>query len=113
MQGVNNLGIENLSRILEADPANGSNSSKEVLNGSRENVPQTGTFSDALRDAVEQVNTDQVRADNAIQEFVSGKTKNIHETMLAIERAELSLKMMTQVRNKVLDAYKEIMRMQI
>jgi flagellar hook-basal body complex protein FliE len=49
----------------------------------------------------------------AIKELVAGRTKNIHETMLAIERADTSLKLMMQVRNKVLDAYREIMRMQV
>src|SRR4051794_41148983 len=68
------------------------------------------TFSDILRSSVSQVNEYQTQADTAIKELVAGRTKNIHETMLAIERADASLKLMMQVRNKVLDAYKEIMR---
>jgi flagellar hook-basal body complex protein FliE len=59
------------------------------------------------------VNQDQVQADRAIKELVAGRGKNIHETMLAVERADTSLKLMMQVRNKVLDAYREIMRMQV
>jgi flagellar hook-basal body complex protein FliE len=55
----------------------------------------------------------QGQADEAISNLVAGRTKNIHETMLAIERADSSLKLMMQVRNKILDAYKEIMRMQV
>jgi flagellar hook-basal body complex protein FliE len=72
-----------------------------------------GSFSDVLRKSVDQVNVDQHEADTAIKELVAGRTKNIHETMLAIERADTSLKLMMQVRNKVLDAYREIMRMQV
>jgi flagellar hook-basal body complex protein FliE len=70
-------------------------------------------FSDLLRNSVDQVNEYQHQADSAIKELVAGRTKNIHETMLTIERADTSLKMMMQVRNKILDAYKEIMRMQV
>jgi flagellar hook-basal body complex protein FliE len=44
---------------------------------------------------------------------VAGKAKNIHETMLAVERADMSLKLLMQVRNKLLDAYREVMRMQV
>lgn len=71
------------------------------------------TFSEMLRDSVDQVNLQQAQADKAIHELVAGRNKNVHETMLTIERADSSLKMMMQVRNKILDAYKEIMRMQV
>ncbi len=71
------------------------------------------SFSDMLQKSVDQVNQYQHDSDTAIKELVSGRTKNIHETMLTIERADTSLKLMMQVRNKVLDAYREIMRMQV
>jgi flagellar hook-basal body complex protein FliE len=71
------------------------------------------TFMDVLSHSLEKVNQDQVQADHAIKEMVAGRNKNIHETMLAIERADSSMKLMMQVRNKVLDAYREIMRMQV
>ena len=71
------------------------------------------SFSDILRNSVDQVNTYQHQADTAINELVAGRNKNIHETMLSIEQADTSLKLMMQVRNKILDAYREIMRMQV
>jgi flagellar hook-basal body complex protein FliE len=71
------------------------------------------TFAQMFQDSLDKVNTFQVQSDTAIKELVAGRSKNIHETMLAIERADTSLKLMMQVRNKVLDAYREIMRMQI
>ncbi len=71
------------------------------------------TFADSLRQAFEGVNEDQTKANIAVKELVAGRTKNIHETMLVLEKADISLKMMMQVRNKIVDAYKEIMRMQI
>ncbi len=72
-----------------------------------------GGFLETLSKSMEEVNEDQVSADHAIKDLVAGKSKNIHETMLQIQKAELSLKTMMQVRNKILEAYKEIMRMQV
>jgi len=71
------------------------------------------SFGEILKDSVEKANLDQHQADTAIKELVAGRSKNIHETMLSIEKADSSLKLMMQVRNKILDAYKEIMRMQV
>ena len=45
--------------------------------------------------------------------FLPVKTENIHETMLALSHADLSFKLMVQVRNKALEAYQEVMRMQV
>jgi flagellar hook-basal body complex protein FliE len=70
-------------------------------------------FFEALQKSMEDVNTSQIQADNSIKDLVAGKSKNIHETMLAIQKADLSLKTMMQVRNKILEAYKEIIRMQV
>ena len=71
------------------------------------------TFSQMLENSLGQVNDYQHEADRAIKELVAGRTKNVHETMLTIERADTSLKMAMQVRNKILEAYREIMRMQV
>jgi flagellar hook-basal body complex protein FliE len=70
-------------------------------------------FSDLLQGTIEQVNAAQKDADAAIKNLVAGRTKNIHETMLTLERADMSLKLMMQVRNKILEAYREVMRMQV
>jgi flagellar hook-basal body complex protein FliE len=71
------------------------------------------TFTDFFEKAFDQVNQDQHAANIAINHLVAGRTKNIHETMLVLEKADLSLKMAMQIRNKILDAYREIMRMQV
>ena len=80
--------------------------------GSTHEAKGTGFF-EVLEKSMSEVNADQVQADSAIKDLVAGKTKNIHETMLQIQKAELSLKAMMQVRNKILEAYKEIIRMQV
>lgn len=71
------------------------------------------SFSGWLNSAMTDANRDQLSADHAIKELVAGKTKNVHEAMMAVEKADLSFKLMMQVRNKLLDAYREIMRMQV
>jgi flagellar hook-basal body complex protein FliE len=74
-------------------------------------APQS--FSQVLANSLMEVNSMQQEANKAIQKLASGQTKNISETMLAVENAEIAFKTMNQVRMKVIEAYKEIMRMQM
>lgn len=106
---MNNLTIENLGSTLQVDGAN----LRQELGDKKMGAQGGSTFADILKNSFEQVNEHQQQADQAIRELVAGRSKNIHETMLAVERADSSLKLMMQVRNKVLDAYREIMRMQV
>ncbi len=70
------------------------------------------SFADRLKSAVGEVNTDQNVADKSIEDVISDKL-GIQDGMLAIQKADISLRLMLKVRNKVMDAYKEIMHMQI
>jgi flagellar hook-basal body complex protein FliE len=72
-----------------------------------------GGFADILKDSIQQVNSIQGEADQAIKGLATGQVNNIHETMIAIEKANLSFNMMVQVRNKLVQAYEEIMRTQV
>jgi len=69
------------------------------------------SFGQILKESVEEVNRLQGAANKAIEELATGETKNIHETMIALEKAGISFKLMLEVRNKILDAYREVMRM--
>ncbi|MBL6989317.1 MAG: flagellar hook-basal body complex protein FliE [Bacteriovoracaceae bacterium] len=71
------------------------------------------SFNEMLLDSIMDVNKLQKDANLAIQKLATGKTKNIHETLLAVEKADIAFRAMNQVRIKVIDAYKEIMRMQM
>ena len=71
------------------------------------------SFGDTLKESMNEVNNLQLDADKSIEALVSGENKNIHETMIAISKADLAFRMTMQVRNKVMDAYQEVMRMQI
>lgn len=69
-------------------------------------------FFQRIQAAVEDVNAKQHIADDSIEKVIQGEM-GIHEGMMAIGKAETSLKILTQVRNKAMAAYNEIMRMQI
>ena len=73
----------------------------------------TQSFGDFLASSIAKVNGLQVDADMAIQKLASGESQNIHETLLLAERANLAFQQMNKVRTKVIDAYQEIMKMQI
>jgi flagellar hook-basal body complex protein FliE len=70
-------------------------------------------FSEMLDKAVDTVNERKMKADALAKGLVAGQHANIHETMIAIEQAGISFRLMTKVQQKVIDAYREIMRMQV
>ena len=70
-------------------------------------------FGDMLKTMVNKVNDAQMAGDQATSNLQSGDAKHLHEVMIAVEEADISLRMLVQMRNKALTAYDEIMRMQI
>jgi len=76
-------------------------------------TPGQASFGQVLKDSLAQVNHLQHEADGAIRELASGGTATLHDTMLTIEKAELSFRLMMQVRNKIVEAYQEVLRMQV
>jgi flagellar hook-basal body complex protein FliE len=71
------------------------------------------SFADTLKDAIGSVNELQKSSDKAAQDLATGRTDNVAEVMLATEKADIGLKLMVQVRNKIIDAYQEVMKMQV
>lgn len=72
-----------------------------------------GDFSKVLENTLSQVNKLQENSDKAMSAMATGEVKDLHQAAIAIDKAELSMKMMLEVRNKALNAYKEISRTQI
>jgi flagellar hook-basal body complex protein FliE len=70
-------------------------------------------FGDLFKKAVESVNAMQHEAGRLENAVANGENVNIHQAVIAGEKAGLSFKLLMQVRNKVIDAYQEIMRMQV
>ena len=84
-------------------------------NIARSSTPVEGekTFAATLKDAVNEVNTLQKISDVKSQDLATGKTQNISDVMIAAEKADISLRLMVLVRNKIIEAYQEMMKMQV
>lgn len=89
----------------------------ESLPGRREiSTPQSEegeSFSELVSQAVNGVDATMKESEQSVQNFVSGKSENVHDVMISMQRAQMSFQMMVEVRNKVIDTYHEISRMQI
>jgi flagellar hook-basal body complex protein FliE len=96
-------GIESGIGMSKAFPEMNKISSSPVADGA-------GKFFSEL---VSKVNDIQVQSDKSIQGLASGENKNLHEVMIEVEKASISFQFMSQVRNKAIDAYQEVMRMQV
>ena len=88
-----------LSKIQRRDPVSGG-------------TPEQ-PFTETLKDAIQKVNQIQQEADRAISDLMLGGQQDLHQTMISLEKADISFQLMMQVRNKIVSAYEEIMRMQI
>lgn len=70
-------------------------------------------FINTLKNSIQEVNTEQQISEKALADMASGQVKDLHQAAIAINRAENSMKVMLEVRNKAINAYKEILRTQI
>jgi flagellar hook-basal body complex protein FliE len=81
---------------------------KSQLN--RETEKPGESFSSILNNAISDVNQGQLEADQSIRDYMTGKETNLHNTLISLEKADLSFKLMMQVRGKLMEAYQQIMR---
>lgn len=72
-----------------------------------------GMFGNVVEKFIADTNNQQLQADLSVQRLATGESDSVHETMLALAKADLSLRVFMEVRNKVIDAYQEVMRMQM
>ena len=111
---MDGLTISNARQFLENSGIRKSDSHDSVI---KDAASATGTaetsFADTLQNAIGQVNQAQQVADQKIQELATGRTDDVASVMIATEKADIALRTMMQVRNKIIDAYQEIMRMQV
>jgi flagellar hook-basal body complex protein FliE len=72
-----------------------------------------GDFGTLVNNVLQDVNQSQNQAADAVTQLAAGKTDNVHQVMIALGKAEVSFNYMLEVRNRLLDAYKQVMQMQI
>ena len=75
--------------------------------------PLDKTFGNLLKDAINEVNINQKVSEQAMADMATGQIKDLHQAAIAIGKAENSMKLMLEVRNKAINAYKELIKTQI
>jgi flagellar hook-basal body complex protein FliE len=96
---INNIGL--------AETTNGASLSKNDKTNSDVN------FADFLKNTIDEANKIQTQGERALSDLATGQVKDLHQAALSINKAETSMKLMLEVRNKALSAYKELSRTQI
>ncbi|NLZ48432.1 MAG: flagellar hook-basal body complex protein FliE [Clostridiales bacterium] len=93
--------------------------SQEIFNNGIEglekkvNKGNDKSFESVLKNSLDKLNEKQIEADNITNEFIAGGDVEVHEMMLSMEEAKMSLQLAIQVRNKIVDAVKELTNMQL
>jgi flagellar hook-basal body complex protein FliE len=100
----------NLGEVLSSVGSLGTQNTLGKVDGSK---VQGDSFSDILKGAMGDINTQQVQAYDSMESIATGKVENLQEAIKQIEEAELSLKLGLEVKNKALSAYKQVMAMQV
>ncbi len=93
--------------LLKQLEVQGPNRQKSQVSG---DVP---SFSDTLKQLISDVNDLQLKADEQMRLMAAGQAENLHDVMIAVEKAGISFELLMEIRNKVLEAYQELMRMQV
>lgn len=102
MPGINQLTSINFRDLV--------NNSKQTANTKETNQKD---FGDTISDFLKAVNDTQKESAQKVSDVIQGKSENLHEAMMMLEESKLSFQLMLEIRNKLLDSYKEIERMQV
>ncbi|MGB8010558.1 MAG: flagellar hook-basal body complex protein FliE [Terriglobales bacterium] len=93
-------GLPAFPSTLPTNPTTPSNSGAE------------GGFGDSLRDAIREVNDLSDNSNQKVTELVQGDRQDVHNVMIAVEKADIAFQLMMQVRNKIVNAYQEVSKLQ-
>lgn len=84
-----------------------------TLNKTNQTDNQSTDFLSTLNGKLDELNTQQINSENLSEQFIKGEDVDIHKVTIAAEEAKMSLELAVQVRNKLVDAYQELNRMQL
>ena len=87
--------------------------SMEQAAGAKQGVGGGDGFADVLEDLVKKADEMQKESTEKVEGFSSGDGEDIHDVMIAMSKADLSFRMMLEVRNKLVEAYQEVMRLPV
>jgi len=85
----------------------------QSFGGSGSKTTGEGSFSNVLGQFVNEVNSKQASAAQTVQDLQAGNNVSLHQAMIAVEEASVSFQLMVEVRNRLLESYQELMRMQV
>ncbi len=85
----------------------------DSISSKKDAQPEGGDFFSILQSTIGEVNEKQKKADTALGEIATGQVKDLHQAAISIDKAEISMKVMLEVRNKAINAYKELLKTQI
>lgn len=77
------------------------------------NIDEKKSFSDVISNAINNVNEKQINADNSIESLIKGDDITMHEVMISMQESQLSMQLLIEVRNKMVEAYQEINKIQL
>jgi len=86
---------------------------EKIENQNNISKKQDISFQKILKGLIDEVNQLQKDADESIQKLVTGQIDSVHQVMMAVEEANIAFQLMMEIRNKLIDTYQQIMRMQI
>ena len=104
MPKIGNLESVNLNRLLDQGKSKNVDLAKEL---------DKKDFGETISDFVKAVNQSQKDSAGAIRDVIEGKSENIHQAMATAEEAKLSFQLMIEIRNRLLESFKEIQRLQV
>ena len=101
-----------ISDLLYASQA-GLKSNKPIKNSEKSKGTENTNFAGMIKDFINTVNSDQIQAAQNVNDIVEGKSENLVEAMTSMREAQLSFQLLLEIRNKLLESYQELQRMQI
>ena len=102
-----------MSEFGKIDGLSGTSTADLLKQKSKVEATGGGAFAQQLKSAIGEVNELQVKGENTLADLATGQVKDLHQAALAIGKAETSMKLMLEIRNKALNAYKELGRTQL
>jgi flagellar hook-basal body complex protein FliE len=101
------MNISNLNSLLSSIPSATANKAPAG------DIDDGKDFGSLVKGAIESINDTQKSAEQEISKAVTGETEDLHKTIIALQTADLKFQLGLQVRNKLIGAYEEVMRMQV
>lgn len=106
MSKINQLQNVNLGQLINKSRSGSNNKEINGQDGQKD-------FGSTIADFVEAVNNAQKQSAKEVSDVIQGKSDNLHQAMATMEEARLSFQLMLEIRNKVLESYQEVKRMQV